>query len=257
MFYSPSLSLYEKNADTGNYIFNDVTEALWPRYFWNDFGSWHFNLPQFNLSNSYKIPIGKKISSQLFELTPFIHWQNSLFVFTAIDANTSSIPSWMTIDLFAKTITIDLSQILSIQTTYSMIFNAELVPFPSPSPNFTQFPHNYLTKDYPWYFEFSNSPWTYISSNHSYYLVFDKPTIFNFIFNDEEADHIRISTYWIFDLKWRKLCYNFLLIKWMGWMLILTLNLSSPSWNYAGFNSSSRGWIFMLYLCWMKFFFYS
>ena len=118
MFYSPSLSLYEKNADPGNYSFNDITEALWPRYFWNDFGLWHFNLPQFNLSNSYKISIGKKISSQLFELTPFIHWQNSLFVFTAIDINSSSIPNWMTIDPTAKTITIDLSQILSVQTTY-------------------------------------------------------------------------------------------------------------------------------------------
>ena len=193
MFYSPSLSLYEKNADPGEYIFNDITEALWPRYFWNDLGSWHFNLPQFNLSNSYKMPIGKKISSQLFKLTPFIHWQNSLFVFTAIDANTSSIPGWMTIDLVAKTITIDLSQILSIQTTYNMIFNAELVPFPSPSPNFTQFPHNYLTIDYPWYFEFSNSPWDYISSNHSYYLVLDKPTIFRFIFDDKEDDYISMK----------------------------------------------------------------
>ena len=188
MFYSSSLSLYEKNADPGNYSFNDITEALWPRYFWNDFGSWHFNLPQFNLSNSYKIPIGKKISTQLYELTPFIHWQNSLFVFTAIDINTSSIPSWMTIDPTAKTITIDLSQILSVQTTYNMIFKAKLLPFPSP--DYAQFPHNYLTKDYLWYFEFSNSPWDYISSNHSYYLVLDKPTIFRFIFDDEEADYI-------------------------------------------------------------------
>ena len=188
MFYSPSLSLYEKNADPGDYIFNDITEALWPRYFWNDLGSWHFNLPQFNLSNPYKIPIGKKINTQLFELTPFIHWQNSLFVFTAIDINTSSIPNWMTINPTAKTITIDLSQILSVQTTYNIIFNAKLVPFPSPE--FTQFPHNYLTIDYPWYFEFSNSPWDYISSNHSYYLVLDKPTIFRFNFDDKEDDYI-------------------------------------------------------------------
>ena len=61
--------------------------------------------------------------------------------------------------------------------------------------------------------------------------------------------YIRISPYWIFDLKWRKLCYNFLLIKWMGcWLLSSSIGMS-PSWNYAGFNSSSRGLIFLLYLC--------
>ena len=47
MFYTTSLSLYEKNADPGEYIFNDVTEHLWPRYVWYGTDSWHFNLPKF------------------------------------------------------------------------------------------------------------------------------------------------------------------------------------------------------------------
>ena len=190
MFYTTSLSLYEKNADPGEYIFNDVTEHLWPRYVWYGTDSWHFNLPKFNLNNTIKIHVGNNINTENYELTPFIHWQNSLFVFTAIEANTSNTPDFITIDLNSKTIKLNLKTILSVQTTYNMVFNAQVVPFPSP--DHSDFPHNYITADYQWLFEFTNTPWTYLSSNATYYLVLDKITVFALKFLDLEEDFIKI-----------------------------------------------------------------
>ena len=71
-----------------------------------------------------------------------------------------------------------------------MVFNAEVVPFPSP--DHSDFPHNYITADYQWLFEFTNTPWTYLSSNATYYLVLDKITVFALKFLDLEEDFIKI-----------------------------------------------------------------
>ena len=47
-----------------------------------------------------------------------------------------------------------------------------------------------LTADYPWLFEFTNSPWKYLSSNATYYLILDKITVFTLKFLDLEEDFI-------------------------------------------------------------------
>ena len=143
-----------------------------------------------NLNNTIKIPVGNNINTENYELTPFIHWQNSLFVFTVIEVNTSNTPDFITIDLNSKTIKLNLTTILSVQTTYNMVFNAEVVPFPSP--DHSNFPRNYITADYTWLFEFTNTPWTYLSSNATYYLVLNKITVFTLKFSDLEEDFIKI-----------------------------------------------------------------
>ena len=191
VFYFLSLSQYNKNADPGDYIFRDVTEYIWPRYFWNDFGTWHFNLPVFMLNETTTISVGNNIKNKLLIFTPFSQWQNSQFVFTAIDNNTLVTPEFITIDLTSKTMILNISSIISVQTSFTIMFNAELIPFPNP--DYTQFPHNYLTKDYSSTFEFINSPWLFISSNASYYLITDRITVFTFIFHDMEGDFININ----------------------------------------------------------------
>ena len=71
-----------------------------------------------------------------------------------------------------------------------MVFKAEVVPFPSP--DHSDFPHNYITADYQWLFEFTNTPWEYLSSNATYYLILDKITVFALKFLDLEEDFIKI-----------------------------------------------------------------
>ena len=191
IFYTNSLSLYEKNADPGNYTFRDITEYLWSRYFWNDFGTCHFNLPVFTLNDITSIPIGNNIKNSKAILVPFTQWQRSQFVFTAKDWITLNVPDCMAIDLTLKTIILDLTKITSVQTSFFMIFNAELIPFPNP--DYTEFPHNYLTENYTSLIEFTNSIWTFISSNASNYLVINKITIFTLRFYDLEEDFINIK----------------------------------------------------------------
>ena len=191
VFYFLSLSQYNKNADPGNYTLNDVTEYIWQRYFWNDFGRWHFNLPAFMLNETTTISVGNNIKNKLIIITPFSQWQNSQFVFTAIDNNTLVTPEFITIDLASKAMILNISNIISVQTSFTIMFNAELIPFPSP--DFTQFPHNYLTKDYSSTFEFINNPWELVSLNSSYYLITDRITIFTFVFYDTEGDFINIQ----------------------------------------------------------------
>ena len=102
-----------------------------------------FKLNSFSrIIHTIKIPVGNNINTENYELTPFIHWQDSLFVFTAIEANTSNTPDLITIDLNSKTIKLNLTTILSVQTTYNLVFKAEVVPFPSP--DHSDFPHNYI-----------------------------------------------------------------------------------------------------------------
>ena len=170
---------------------NAYSSIFWTLKLIIEYSTWTFNLPRFLLNRIINIQIGSNINNTALKFIPFNQWQNSLFVFFAIEQSTLSTPNWMTVDLSSKSITIDTTNIHSVIDTFEIVFSAELIPFPNPT--YTQFPHNYLTNSFITTFTFTNSLPIYVSSNATNYLVLNQITIFTLSFNDIELDPIIVK----------------------------------------------------------------
>ena len=181
VFTTYTSSIYNKSASVINFNFIDVTEWIWPRYD-NNATTWNYPLPDFILDKNYIIQIGSGISNKL-SYTPFVHWQNSLFIITAYDNKTETIPEWMSVNQIKKTIEFDLTKLNSVGDYY-LLLNARLATY---SINNTE-ESKYTTPNFYTKFSFLNTNWYLSSSNSTNYLVINNMSIFVFKFVDAEND---------------------------------------------------------------------
>ena len=141
---------------------------------------------------NYKIPVGTNVAKSKYELTPYIHCTNSMFMFSVHDKyNATYTPAWVDANIINKTVIIDLSLVPTTIKSYSLIFNAVLVPH-----SITNiYNNNYSTGDTEVLFEFTNSQLTLFGYNSSTYLVTEKIQTFILQFNDNENDKVIIYVY--------------------------------------------------------------
>ena len=141
----------------------------------------------FLLSDSNEYHIGTNINKTI-ELTPFEHWQNSMFVISVIDLDTNLPPEWTIVDQLSKKVAINHTLISSVINPYKLIFSARLITY---SINNDTSP--YTTSEKKSYFRFRNNNWNYAKSNQTTYLVIGKMSIFMFGFEDTEKDKIFLN----------------------------------------------------------------
>ena len=191
LFYSNSLSLYNKYAEAENIFDSDITNCVWPTFHFQDTNC-SFNLPKFSMNFNYKIPVGANVVRSKYEFTPYIHCTNSMFMFSVYDKyNATYTPAWVDVNIVNKTVIIDSSLVPTTIKSYSLIFNAVLVPH-----SITNiYNNNYSTGDTEVLFEFTNSQLTLIGYKSSTYLVAEKIQTFLLQFNDNENDKVIIYVY--------------------------------------------------------------
>ena len=113
IFTTNTFSLYSlSNIDDISYYFVDITQWIWPRPA-TQLTKWNYPIPSFNLSDSYKIHVGKIFTTNPVFI-PFVHWQNALFFINAEIVNTNNTIPWLVIDQSNKLIIFDLSLIKSV-----------------------------------------------------------------------------------------------------------------------------------------------
>ena len=141
---------------------------------------------------NYKIPVGTNVAKSKYELTPYIHCTNSMFMFSVYDKyNATYTPAWIYANIIDKTVIINLNLVPTTIKSYSLIFNAALVPH-----SITNiYNNNYSTSDTEVLFEFTNSQLKLIGYNSSTYLVTEKTQTFLLEFNDNENDKVIIYVY--------------------------------------------------------------
>ena len=127
IFTTNTSSLYSSsnNYDT-SYYFVDITQWVWPRPA-TQLTKWNYSLPSFNLSDSYNIHVGKIFTTNPV-FTPFVHWQNALFIINAGIVNSSDTISWLVIDQPSKSISFDLSQINSVGI-FNISMSAKMITY--------------------------------------------------------------------------------------------------------------------------------
>ena len=186
IFTTNTSSFYSLSNNDPSYYYVDITRWVWPRSA-TQLTKWNYPLPSFNLLDSYSIHVGKKFTTNPV-LTPFVHWQNALFIISAENANTSNTISWLVIDQSNKSITFDLSQINSVGV-FNISMSAKMITYFINSTDTSK----YTTINYFSNFVFSNDNCKLVNLNSSYYLVVNKLSTFMLTFNDTEQDLISVT----------------------------------------------------------------
>ena len=141
---------------------------------------------------NYKFPIGTNVAKSKYEYTPYIHCTNSMFMFNVYGKNNATYtPAWVDVNIINKTVIIDLNLVPTTIKSYSLNFNAVLVPHSTTN----IYNNNYSTGDTEVLFEFTNNQLTLIGYNSSTYLVTEKIQTFLLHFNDNENDKVIIYVY--------------------------------------------------------------
>ena len=187
IFTTNTSSFYSVDNYT-SYYFVDITQCVWPRPA-TQLTNWNYPLPSFNLSDSYNIHVGKKFTTNPV-FVPFVHWQNASFIISVGNTNADNAIARLEIDQPNKSIIVDLTQIKSVGD-FNISISAKMI---------TYFINNtdtekYTTTNYLSHFVFSNDNCAFVSSNLSYYLIFNQLTSFMLTFNDTEEDLISVTIF--------------------------------------------------------------
>ena len=189
--YYPNVELFFDVNGLVNYSEINITSCIWPNYI-PEFRTWDPILPEFALINQYSINIGSNIS-QNYSYTPFVHWQNSKFIFRAwlnnpTENNTWNSPAWININEVSESFDLIVSKVnsIGIQTVY---FQAQLIS------------HSLDLTNNDFYFALNSSSFVFINQNAditetslSIHLVVNVTKNFSLSFYDQEGDNVQLKT---------------------------------------------------------------
>ena len=132
-------------------------------------------------------------------MKPFNHWQNAKYTIAVVDFITNIQPNWISIDQQNEAITINTSNIFSVQD-YNLLFSAKLITFSNGQSN------KYTTQNFAFNINMENNNWELVSSSIPNYLSLNQISNFTIQFQDEEDDNVRIniqsSTYFVSFVKY-------------------------------------------------------
>ena len=189
-YYSNVDLLFDANGLV-DYSEINITSCIWPNYI-PEFRTWDPILPEFALINKYSIKIGSNIS-QNYSYTPFVHWQNSKFIFRAclnnpVENNTWNSPAWININEVSENFNLVVSKVNSIGTQI-VYFQAQLIS------------HSLDLTNNDFYYALNSSSFVFLNQNAdivetslSFYLIANATKNFSLSFYDQEGDSVQLKT---------------------------------------------------------------
>ena len=55
LYYGNTTSIYNRSFQIYDYVNHDVTEWIWPKFYWDEAEQWNYPLPKYILENTYSI----------------------------------------------------------------------------------------------------------------------------------------------------------------------------------------------------------